>query len=119
MWLPGAGVGGEDLTAKNAKGAKKEGTLHEGKKDTKNEFKKVNHKGHNEHIGREARKIKFLRPLRLSHPKGTAIAVPLFVTYVLFVVNLLSYQIPQVFDFTLEGAFAFGFPPVAVRLAIG
>ena len=23
MWLPGAGVGGEDLTAKSAKGAKK------------------------------------------------------------------------------------------------
>jgi hypothetical protein len=32
--------------------------------DTKNELKKVNHKGHKEHIGREARKIKFLRPLR-------------------------------------------------------
>jgi hypothetical protein len=25
MWLPGAGVGGEDLTAKSAKGAKKRG----------------------------------------------------------------------------------------------
>jgi hypothetical protein len=71
-----------------------EGTIfhHEGTKDTKNELKKVNHKGHKEHIGREARKIKFLRPLpfefaqggepveprtlRLNHPKGTAIAVP-------------------------------------------
>jgi len=52
---------------------------HEGTKDTKNELKKVNHKGHKEHIGRETRKIKFLRPLRtlwLNHPKGTAIAVP-------------------------------------------
>jgi hypothetical protein len=42
-------------------------------------------------MGREARKIKFLRPLRflrLNHPKGTAIAVPLFVTFVLFVVTL-------------------------------
>ena len=34
-------------------------------KDTKNELKKVNHKGHKEHIGRETRNIKFLRPLRL------------------------------------------------------
>jgi hypothetical protein len=33
---------------------------HESTKDTKNELKKVNHKGHKEHIGREARKIKFL-----------------------------------------------------------
>ena len=62
---------------------------HEG---TKNELKISNHKGHKEHIGREARKIKFLRPLsfdvaldgelveprtlRLNYPKGTAIAVP-------------------------------------------
>jgi hypothetical protein len=46
---------------------------------TKNELKKVDHKGHKDHIGREARKIKFLRPLptlRLNHPNGTAIAVP-------------------------------------------
>ena len=40
MWLPGAGVGGEDLTAKNAKGAKKrelttKARRHEGTKDTK------------------------------------------------------------------------------------
>ena len=53
----------------------------------KHELKKVNHKGHKGHIGREARKITFLRPLRsfgfaqdkplrLDHPKGTAIAVP-------------------------------------------
>ena len=34
MWLPGAGVGGEDLTAKSAKGEKKR-THHEGTKDTK------------------------------------------------------------------------------------
>jgi hypothetical protein len=62
---------------------------HEG---TKNELKEVNHKGHKEHIGREARKIKLLRPLRalrLNHPKGTAIAVPLFVTFVTFVVTSL------------------------------
>jgi hypothetical protein len=32
MWLPGAGVGGEDLTAKGAKGAKKRGLT---TKDTK------------------------------------------------------------------------------------
>ncbi|HEX9663384.1 MAG TPA: hypothetical protein VGB27_13930 [Candidatus Binatia bacterium] len=65
-----------------------------GAKDTKNEFKKINHKGHKEHIGREARKIKFLRrlrSLRLNHPKGTAIAVPFFVTFVLFVVKSLSF----------------------------
>jgi hypothetical protein len=52
----------------------------------------INHKGHKEHIGREARKIKFLRPLRtlrLIHPIGTAIAVPYFVTFVLFVANFL------------------------------
>ena len=35
MWLPGAGVGGEDLTAKNAKGVKEEGTHYAGTKDTK------------------------------------------------------------------------------------
>jgi hypothetical protein len=72
-------------------------------KDTKHELKKVNHKGHKDHIGREARKIEFLRPLsfdvaqdgelveprslRLNHPKGTAMAVPQFVTFVLFVVK--------------------------------
>jgi hypothetical protein len=72
-------------------------------KNPKNELKKVNHKGHKEHIGREACKIKFLRRLsfdvtqdgelveprtwRSNHPKGTAIAVPLFVTFVLFVVE--------------------------------
>jgi len=72
---------------------------------TTNEFKKVNHKGHKEHIGRAARKIKILRPLsfdfaqdgelveprtlRLNHPKGTAMAVPLFVTFVFFVVKSL------------------------------
>ena len=76
-----------------------------GTKNTKNELKEVNHKGHKEHIGREARKIKLLRPLpfdfaqggerveprtlRLNHPKGTAIAVPLFVTFVTFVVKSL------------------------------
>ena len=65
---------------------------HEGTKDSKDERKKVNHKGHKEHIRRKARKIIFLPPLsfdvaqdgelveprtlRLSHPKGTAIAVP-------------------------------------------
>jgi hypothetical protein len=73
--------------------------------DTTNEFQKVNHKGHKEHIGRAARKIIFLRPLsfdvaqdgelveprtlRLNLPKGTAIAVPLFVTFVFFVVKSL------------------------------
>jgi hypothetical protein len=73
--------------------------------DTTNEFQKVNHKGHKEHIGRAARKIIFLRPLsfdvaqdgelvepptlRLNHPKGTAIAVPVFVTFVFFVVKSL------------------------------
>ena len=65
---------------------------HERAKDTKNELKKVNHKGHKEHIGREAGKIKFLRPLRtlrLNHTNGTAIAVPLFVTFVLFVAKIL------------------------------
>jgi hypothetical protein len=59
---------------------------HEG---TKNELEKVNHKGHKEHIAREARKIIFLRPLRLNHPNRTAIAVPSFVTFVLFVVKTL------------------------------
>jgi hypothetical protein len=60
--------------------------------DTKKGLKKVHHKGHKEHIGREARKIIFLRPLsfdvtqdgelverralRLNHPKETAITVP-------------------------------------------
>jgi hypothetical protein len=44
--------------------------------------KNINHKEHKELKGREARKIKFLRPLRLSHPKGTAMAVPFFVTFV-------------------------------------
>jgi hypothetical protein len=89
----------------HAKDAEKRGLT---TKDTKNELKKVNHKGHKEHIGRAARKIKFLRPLpfdlaqggerveprtlRLNHPNGTAIAVPLFVTFVLFVVeSLLSF----------------------------
>jgi len=60
---------------------------------TKNEFKKVNHKGHKEHIGREARKIKFLRSvrtLRLNHAKGTAIAVALFVTFAFFVAKSLA-----------------------------
>jgi hypothetical protein len=52
--------------------------------------KNINHKEHKELKGREARKIKFLRPLRLSHPKGTAMAVPFFVTFVLFVVKSLS-----------------------------
>jgi hypothetical protein len=37
MWLPGTGVGGEDLTAKNAKGAKKRGLI---TKVTK--FKRIN-----------------------------------------------------------------------------
>ena len=32
-------------------------------KDAKNKRKKINHKGHKELKGREARKIKFLRPL--------------------------------------------------------
>jgi len=32
MWLPGAGVGGEDLAAKNAKGAKKYGFVGAGLK---------------------------------------------------------------------------------------
>jgi len=94
MWLPGAGVGGEDLTAKNAKGANKRGLT---TKVTKKELKKVNHKGPKEHIGREARKIKFLRPLRslrLNHPKGTAIAVPVFVTFVPFVANLFFLLVP-------------------------
>jgi len=75
---------------------------HEG---TKDELKKVNHKGHKERIGREARELIIFRPLsfdvaqdgelveprtlRLNHPKGTAIAVPLFVTFVLFVVKSL------------------------------
>ena len=72
-------------------------------KVTKNELKKFNHKGHKDHIGREARKMESLRPLRdlrsfafaqdmplqLNHPKGTAIAVPYFVTFVLFVVKSL------------------------------
>jgi hypothetical protein len=35
-------------------------THHEGRKNMKNEFKTVNHKGHKELIGREARKINFL-----------------------------------------------------------
>ena len=33
-------------------------------KRTKSERKKIDHNGHKEHIGREARMIKFLRPLR-------------------------------------------------------
>ena len=37
MWLPGAGVGGEDLTAKSAKGAKKKGLTTEVTK-----FKSIN-----------------------------------------------------------------------------
>jgi hypothetical protein len=59
---------------------------------TKIKIKKINHKGHKELKGREARKIKYLRPLhslRLNHPKGTAIAIPIFVTFVLFVVKTL------------------------------
>jgi len=55
-------------------------------KGTKHELKTLNHKGHKEFIGREARKIN-LRSVRLNFPKGTAIAVPLFVTFVLFVVK--------------------------------
>jgi hypothetical protein len=35
MWLPGAGVGGEDLTAKSAKGAKNRGLSTEDTKSTK------------------------------------------------------------------------------------
>ena len=70
---------------------------------TRSKTKNINHKEHKEHIGREARKIKFLSPLpfdfaqggerveprtlRLNYPKGTAIAVPYFVTFVLFVVK--------------------------------
>jgi len=60
--------------------------------ETKNEFNKINHKGHKEHIGREARTIKSLRPLRTlrsDHPQGTAIAVPLFVTFAFFAVKSL------------------------------
>jgi hypothetical protein len=37
MWLPGAGVGGEDLTAKNAKGAKKGALTTKDTKFTKKE----------------------------------------------------------------------------------
>ena len=48
---------------KERKGRREEGTHHEGTKDTKNELKKVNHKGHKVHIGRKARELKFLRPL--------------------------------------------------------
>jgi hypothetical protein len=74
-------------------------------KDTKNQLKTINHKGHKELKGRETRKIKILRPLsfdvaqdgelveprslRLNYPKGTAMAVPQFVTFVLFVVKFL------------------------------
>ena len=35
MWLPGAGVGGEDLTAKSAKSAKNRGVITEDAKSTK------------------------------------------------------------------------------------
>jgi hypothetical protein len=59
-------------------------------KDTKNQLKTINHNGHKELKWRETRKIKFLRPLltlRLIDPKGTAMAVPQFVTFVLFVVK--------------------------------
>ena len=59
---------------------------HEG---TKDELKKVSHKEHKGHIGREARKRKSSRALRLNHPSGTAIAVPYFVPFVLFVVESL------------------------------
>ena len=88
------------FNSKERKEHKKEGLT---TKDTKNEVKKINHKGHKEHIGREARRIKFLRALsfgiaqdgelveprtlRLNHPKGTAIAVPYFVTFALVVVK--------------------------------
>jgi hypothetical protein len=44
---------------------------------TKNNLKKVNHKEHKGHIGREARKIEFLRPLRLNHPKGDGYSRPI------------------------------------------
>jgi hypothetical protein len=36
---------------------------HEGTKDTNDKLKKINHKGHKELKGREARKIKFQCPL--------------------------------------------------------
>jgi len=55
-------------------------SYHEGTKDTKIKLKKINHKGHKELKGRDARKINFLRPLRslrLNHPKGDSYSRPL------------------------------------------
>ena len=47
MWLPGAGIGGEDLTAKNAKGAKKRGLTTKARSNKVG--RRINHKEHKGH----------------------------------------------------------------------
>jgi hypothetical protein len=71
------------------------------KKFTKNGLKKINHIEHKQLKEREARNIKrsslypfdftWTRPRGLIIRNGTAIAVPLFVAFVLFVVESLRF----------------------------
>jgi hypothetical protein len=49
---------------------------HDGTQDNKNELKKINHKEHKELIGREARKINFLRPLPIDFAQGGELVEP-------------------------------------------
>ena len=51
-------------------------TQREGAKNTKNKLKKINHKGHKELKGREAREIKFLRPLPFDFAHGGELVEP-------------------------------------------